>query len=53
VEEDVVSWEDMSQASVSSSRRRSRRNMRRADDDATLAAIREVSNPLYRILRRH
>ena len=41
-EEDLVSWEDMSQASSTSARRRPRKLAKRADDEATLAAIKEV-----------
>ena len=43
IEEDLVSWEDTSQASSSPSlRKRSRRSIKRADDEATLVAIKEV-----------
>ena len=43
VEEDLVSWEDTSQASLSASlQRRSRKSFKRADDEATLNAIQEV-----------
>ena len=43
VEEDLISWEDTSQASSSISlRRRSRKPIKRADDEMTLAAIQEV-----------
>ena len=43
VEEDLVSWEDTSQASLSASlQRRSRKSFKRADDEATLDAIQEV-----------
>ncbi|KAF8577501.1 hypothetical protein K439DRAFT_1418180 [Ramaria rubella] len=52
-EEDVVSWEDTSQASVSTGvRRRSRKSLKRADDEATLVAIKEAEATRLKLWER-